>query len=233
VSKSSWFRRILLRLLGVKRAAPAEASPFVGEKGEMTDVPGLHTFHRAWCEPDVDWEAYRKILIPPANVEFLRKVTWWEDTTLADQCDERIRELAQFTRNEFVEAHRRNKHKYHLEVVDEADAGTVILEIALTEVVPTKAWLNAVAYAGTMMTFAKGAVAMEARLRDGGTGRVIAKFTDRRKGKRNLFGSVRDFTWYGHAKAIIREWAKLSVIITNAEADDVIEDQPPFELKPW
>jgi len=217
------------------KAGPAVLSAFFGapEEDGMVEVEGVETFHRTWAREDVDWMKFKKIVIPPVNTTYLRGMSWWDDTNLSGQDVEGIRELAEFTRKTFIEAHRNNKHKYRLEVVEAPDEQTVILELAITEIVPTKPWLNSVSFVGTMIAFDKGTVAMESRLRDGGTREVIAKFADREGGKTNLIGNVKDFTWYGHAKDIIREWADQSVAITNSEEQDVIEDSSAFEWKVW
>jgi len=223
---------IALILAGCK-APPIETTPFFGTTRGMVQAPEIETFHQLWYRPDVNWNKYKKIQIPPVNTQYLREMDWWEQTSLAKRDDKGIKELAEFTRQEFVKAHLANKHKYRLEVVDVPDDQTVILELALTEVVPTKAWLNFASFAGAMMTLAKGSAAIEGRLRDGKTKEVIAKFADREYGKQNLIGNIKDFGWYGHARDIIRDWAKQTVEITNAPPGVMVKDTSWFEWKLW
>lgn len=226
---------LLALALGGCKAQPGILTPFLGQPaGEgMVEVPEVKAFHRAWCKPDVAWEKYKSIYVAPVNTDYLREMSWWEGTNLSGQDEEGMRALAGFTRETFMEAHRNNTHDYRLEVVETPRDDSVILELALTEVVPTKAWLNTVAFAGLMMAVDKGIVSMEGRLRDGETEEIIAKFADREQGRSSLVGNVKDVTWYGHAKAIVREWGQQSVVITNAEADEVIKDSSAFELKMW
>ena len=40
-------------------------------------------------------------------------------------------------------------------------------------------------------------------------------------------------TWYGHAEAIIDEWAKQFVRVANQQPGEIIKDSPLFDLKPW
>lgn len=223
----------LAALVAGCKADPAEPTQFFGETEGMREVREVRTFHRTWIKPGVDWDGYRSIVIPPVNTRHLREMSWWEETSLAGSDREGIRELARRTRSEFIRAHRENIHPYHLEVLERPRADSVILEIALIEVVPTKAWLNSVSFVGAMVALDKGTVAMEARLRDGASREVIAKFADREAGKTNLIGNVKDFGWYGHAHSIVREWAEQSVEITNSEPEDIVEDSSPFELKVW
>jgi hypothetical protein len=45
--------------------------------------------------------------------------------------------------------------------------------------------------------------------------------------------NVKDLTWYGHAKAILREWADQFVKIANKQPGEIVKDSAPFDLKPW
>jgi hypothetical protein len=214
------------------KAAPTKTTAFLGGPEGMVSVPTVKTFHILWAKPKVNWDKFKKIHIAPVNMDYVRNMKWYEDLSMSSRDPEGIRDLAEYTRRTFIEAHRKNRHKNALSVVDRPDAETFVLELAITEVVPTNAWLNALGYVGIMMAVDKGSVAMEGRGRDGGTGEVVLKMADREKGKQSLV-SVKDLTWHAHARAIIEEWAEQSVAIVNAEEYAVVQDSSWWDWRPW
>ncbi len=242
-SKQPFLPRLsLLLLLGPAallpagcKAGPAEKlTDFFGEKGDMIEVKEVATFHTILIDPGpLDWDKYKKIHIAPVNVEYLKEMSWWEGLALDSPDKEGIGKLAEYTRDTFFKAHANNDHKNALFVADRPDGSeTLVLEIALTEITPTKVWLNTVTTAFAL-PIDKGVVAFEARLRDGGSKRILAKFADREAGKQNIIFNIKDFTWYSHAKALIKEWADQSVEITNSEEDELVSDSWGFEFWFW
>ena len=222
----------LCAVLAACKASPAQTTEFLGEQQDFQNVPEIKAFHKAWAKPGVVWDKYKTIYIAPVEARFLRERTAWQKMSFAEVNEQSVRDLAEFTRQTFVDAHRANTHKNRLEVVTKPQADSVILELAVTEVVPTNAWLNAVSLVGVMTAVDKGSVAIESRLRDASTNEIIAKFADRESGKQSLI-NVKDLTWYSHARDIIREWARQSVEVVNAKEGSEIADSSPFELKAW
>ena len=74
--------------------------------------------------------------------------------------------------------------------------------------------------------------AFEARMRDGATKEIVAMFADRESQKYSPV-NIKDLTWYGHARSIIREWADQFVRMANKQPGEIIKDSPPFDLRPW
>jgi len=218
-------------LVGCK-AKPIRTTAFLGTPDGMVNVPSVKAFHILWAKPKVDWDKFKKIHVAPVNTQHLTRMGWYDKMSMGSRDPKGVRDLAEFTRKALTDAQRKNRHKYALQVVDKPDAQTLVLELAITEIVPTKAWLNAVGYAALFMAVDKGSVAMEGRCRDAGTSEVVIKFADREKGKQSLL-NVKDLTWRSHAHAIIQEWAAQSVQITNAEEYEVIEDSSWWEWKLW
>ena len=214
------------------KAPPGKTSPFISETGGMVEVKEIEAYHRAWARKDVDWSRFKKICIPPVSTKYLQQRTNWQKCSFAEYDPQGVEQLAVFTRQAFIAAHRANQSSNRLEVVDRPDAKTVILEMAITELIPTKAWLNSISTAAVGWAPSKGLIAIEARLRDGANGQIIAVFADREQGKDSLF-NVKDFTWHSHVKTIIEEWARQSVEITNADEGTVISDSPAFDIKAW
>lgn len=214
------------------KSPPGKTTPFISDTAGMTPVKEIEAYHKAWAKNDVDWSRFKKICIAPVNTKYLRERTSWQKCSFAEYDPKGVEDLAVFTRQAFIAAHRANKNKNRLEVVAKPDASTLILEMAITELVPTKAWLNSISTAAIGWAPDKGLIALEARLRDGANGNIIAVFADREQGKESLF-NAKSFTWYSHVKSIIEEWAGQSVEITNAEEGTIISDSPAFEIKAW
>ena len=118
----------------------------------------------------------------------------------------------------------------------------LVLEVAITEVVPSKVTLNALGYApfgvGIAVKAIRGiakdrsSVAMEARLRDASTGEILATAADREAEQATLV-SARGLTWYSHAHGIVDAWARQFAQVANRRSGEVIEDTKIFTLKPW
>ena len=107
---------------------------------------------------------------------------------------------------------------------------TMILELALVELVPTKAFIHAVANfigflipgAQTIGLTGSGSVAIEGRIRDADTGKVIFKFADRQQDKTSIV-SIKDITWHGHAEEIIDDWAREFVELYDTPPTHIVK----------
>ena len=226
----------------IQKAKPASPSGFIPEKdlAKPSDLP----FQKAWRKADLDFRKYTEIYFAPWNVDFLREMTWWDKLERGEKVKEDAKELAGYARATFEAAFRDDK-THRMQVVDQPGPNTLIGEFALTEVIPNKVVLDALGYAagpivgpvGSVASSAQTAtthstVAFEARFRDGATNEVVALFADRESEKFSIV-NVKDLTWYGHAKSIIREWANQFVQLANQRKGQVIKDSEPFDLKPW
>jgi hypothetical protein len=221
--------------LGGCKADPAEEpTGFLGKKHPLYRYPTLECFQRIWYDKNFKgWDKFKKIYFAPVNVDYVINMNWWNHVSVEFDRKASIENLGKYMREAFIKAHKENKHpKYALKVVDKPDAETVVVEMAITEVVPTKVWLNAAGYFFLYSAIDQGVVAMEARIKDGATGKVFMKVMDREKGRITLV-NVRDLTWYSHAHVIMDDWAAQSVEFVNSEENDIIEDSSPFTLLPW
>jgi len=226
----------------IQKAKPASPSGFIPDKELQTpsDLP----FQKAWRKKDLDWRHYKEIYVAPWNTEYLRQMNWWEKLERGEKVKEDAKELAGYARGVFEEAFRKDP-KHRFTVVEQPGPNTLIAEFALTEVVPNKVVLDALGYAAGPAVGAAGTVAanvqtatthstvaFEARMKDGSTNEVVAMFADRESEKFSIV-NVKDLTWYGHAKAILREWADQFVKIANKQPGEIVKDSAPFDLKPW
>ncbi len=232
---------ILLVIFGLAgcatKAGPAPTAGFVAA-ARLTQPTGL-PFHKAWQKPEFDWGQYGTISVSPVNIDYLPQMDWWKKLERGQGFQADAKKLAEYTRQTFEEAFREDPNQ-RFQVVDAPQTDTLILEIALVEIVPSKIMLNTLGYApfvGSAFklirnTKSKSSVAFEARFRDAQTGEVVAQFADREFEKMSPV-NVKDVTWYGHAESILCEWADQFVRMVNRKEGEQIPDSKPFHLKPW
>ena len=224
-------------LAGCKAAPPLTGSGFADY--EKMTVPTDLPFQRAWMDPSVDWQRYHRIRIAEVNTEHLPKMKWAKETGNQEKVREDAGKLALYAQKTFERAFREDQ-RHRLEVTDQTNSETLVFELALVEIIPSKVALNTICYApfvGTAARIVKGwkyrsSVAFEARIRDGATGAVIAQFADREAEKAAPI-NVKDVTWYGHAESIVAEWAGQFVRVINRKPGEAVRDSKPFTLKPW
>lgn len=227
---------LLLAAAGCK-AAPGRSAGFADDT-RMTKPADL-PFQKAWIDPAVDWQRYRKIQIAPVDTAHLLEMEWAKQVDKKEKMREDAAKLALYAQEAFRRAFREDP-EHRFEVTDLADADTLVFELALVEIIPSKLAVNTLCYApflGTAVRIFRGmkhrsTVAFEARARDGGTGAVIAQFADREAEKVAVI-NVKDVTWYGHAESIVAEWARQFTRVFNRKPGEAVKDSQPFTLKPW
>ena len=222
------------------KAPPSEGAGFVPVQ-QMAKNPEL-PFNKAWFKEGVNWEQYRTIYIAPVNTDYLIQATWWQQGMRADQMQQDAREMATFMQTQFVSAFQ-NDPQHRFRVVLTPERGSLTLEMALTELVPSKVLLNAIetfgpygsGLAARVMergTEAQSAVAFEARLKDTDTGETLAMAADKEYVVARPI-DVKGFTWYANAKDVVKTWAQQFVDVANRRPGEIIKPASTFSLKPW
>jgi hypothetical protein len=221
------------------KAAPSKGAGFVPveQMAPQADLP----FQKVWFKKDVDFTRYKSIYIPPVNTQYLLESNWWQQNFRQGQMQEDLATMAQYMRDEFKTAFANDPNR-RFQVVEAPQQDSLTLELALTELVPSNVALSVLEYApyggGTAVrvmeraTGAESTVAFEAKMRDSGTGDILAMFADRQVKKIRII-DFKAFTWYAHGREIIREWAEQFVKLANKRPGEVIEGSRPFTLKPW
>jgi hypothetical protein len=218
------------------RADPAPVSTFLPDPERLVPQKAAFPFDRLWYDRKIDWERFKKIKVAHVDVSHIFKDSAWDIVNeeyiagLKKDTDA----LAVYMRGAFIKAIRDNP-KCGLEVTDTVDSGTVVLHLAITQLVPTKAAFNVMCTAAdffipgaSLLTMANaGCIAMEGKITDGKTDSVIAMFTDREKDKA-AFINLGSFTWYGNAYSITDDWAKEFAKL--AEEGEKAEKPFPFSF---
>ena len=145
-------------------------------------------------------------------------------------------------RTQFITAFQNDPH-HRLRVVMSPEKGSLTLEMAITELVPSKVLLNVIKVAGPYgsglaagalerRAEAQSTVAFEARVKDTDTGQTVAMFADRQYVTLRPI-DLKGFTWYGNAEDIVECWAEQFVDIANRRPGEFIKPVSRFSLKPW
>jgi hypothetical protein len=223
------------------KAQPAKDAGFV-DGASMSKDPAL-PFNRVWFKSGFDFASYTKLHVAPVNTSYMLKMTDWQKGERKEDIEKDLARLATYSQEAIKKAFR-DDPRHRFEVVDApaGDPKTLVLEMALTEVVPSKVALNALGYAPffiglgitAMRTVAKdvSSVAMEARVHAADSGEIVAMFADREQ-QQLAPVSVRGWTWYSHAETIIRQWATQFVQVATRKPGEKVKDTDPFTLQPW
>jgi len=222
------------------RAEPAAGTGFV-PMAELKSNPDL-PFNKAWFKQGVDFSSYRSIYVPGVNTRYMLDDTWWQTCMRRDKMEQDIKDVAAFLRQHLIDAFK-NDPKKRYAVVDAPGPGVLVLDVALTELVPSNPVIEALTLAApygsgvAVQAAARSAgnvasVAFEARLIDGGTRDTVAMFADREQAKA-AFVDLNALTWYGEAHVIITDWSGQFVAVMDRKPGEVVQPAPSFTLRPW
>lgn len=191
-----------------KMATPAPSSAFLKASGaDPSDRISRLPFDHSWRSPSSDPTHYKYIVVKPVSITWLRKEEWSDSRSeyIPDQKKylKDSRGLASYWTKSLKKAFSSPICSYYI-TDSTARPGTLILEVALTEVdfgIPP---------AGL------GSMAFEARVKDSATGKYIATAADRRVTISKLADFSKDT--YTHAnKEMIDQWSQQLMEASNKE----------------
>ena len=232
----------------VIEAPPAPDAGFLNDADKMKPQPEVAPFNRMWIAPDADFKRYTKVYVAAVDTHHVLAMTLWQEVNLRQyDVKKDIADLAVEFHDDLVKAFREDPKK-HYQVVDDVkqiDAQTLMIEAALVELVPSKAWLGVLGTAawaapvvvgvplGTAAAFADtGYVSMEVRMRGGDSGSVLFRAADRESGPMRVI-DARSMTWYGNTHEILGQWSDELVAFTNAAPGETVKHSADFTLSPW
>jgi hypothetical protein len=191
-----------------KIATPAPVSPFLTATGADTSgrIARL-PFDHSWRSPKAEAGNYKNIVVRPVSIHWLRKEQWGESESplvpdrkrYLKQCDV----LARYWTKSLRKAFSSPVCSYYI-TDDTSKPGTLILEVALTEV-----------------NFGRppaglGSMAFEARVKDAATGKYAATAADRRATVSKIAG-FNEKTLTKANQEIIDEWSQQLMEVSNKE----------------
>jgi len=205
--------------------------------------------HRAWGDPG-QIRKYDKIIVEVEISPSQLEQSWWAKQNirrLVASTESDMKYVADYTQKSFAEAFAKS-HDFKL--VKEPGPGTLALEFAIVQVVPNKPVMGAVSNLGSLTPIGLillpvklgmkgvsentgGAVAMESILRDSETGRILAVFADREKG-RVAFFNAKEFLVYGAVRDIIDQWtANIVTALDQIKAGEKVNVSHPVKFTPF
>ncbi|OGV34179.1 MAG: hypothetical protein A2020_16245 [Lentisphaerae bacterium GWF2_45_14] len=210
---------------------PAPVTSFLPNHQLLRAQKASFPFHRFWYDRNVDWNRFTKVKVEPVDISYMLANTWWQQINpgkIGSMRNDAV-QIASFMQNAFVNAVQQDP-LCNLRITDTVDSHTIVVRLALVQLVPTKAYLDAAGtVAGLLIPGASlvnilnhGSVAMEGMLIDGGDNHIVAMFTDRGTDESAII-DIEGLTWYGHAKDIIKNWA--------GEFAELSETHDPAKLK--
>lgn len=187
-------------------------------------------------------DRYDSVYVAPVDTNHLLHTdTTWEHVALRSHTayEHDVERIASYMRYALV----RDIQRYpgnRFAIVDCPGKHTLIVELALVELAPAQAPINTVFNAADFLLpgasiltfFGSGKIAIEGRLRDGATGKIVAMFADRRS---DIFSfiDVRSYTWYSGAMKNIDDWARQGSDFLHAPPNKIIRRRLPITLIPW
>lgn len=186
-------------------------------------------------------ENYKKILIKPINIDYLKKTGDWSHIQVSseDEIKKDAAELAAYFESRLREAFEKGEVKDYI-LAETPGPDTMSLEIALVEVIPTDVARNAagnvvgffVPGGGLVSAGAGGSIAFESRITDSATGEVLIMAKDRRKDKITPV-DIAGLTAYRHARQNINDWVDGFVYAFNSPIEEKVRVSAPITLSPW
>ncbi len=173
-------------------------------------------FQRVWYDAGADWGGFRTIAVHPVRIETMEMQAaipgMFEPASEKD-----LETVARYTRERIVRT-------TGGAASDAFGPGTLVLETTLVEVLPTRDHAS-----GRLKYDAE--VQLEARMRDGADGRVLATFLDRRDSRvRHAFQQT---DWELRTRWEIDRWAAGFAGALRFMEDGTLDSSRPFDFGKW
>ena len=136
---------LAMAMLAGCKATPAPDSGFLDDSGKMqsrTDSP----FAKGYWNREVSQQKYTRIYVAPVNTKYVMAQNIWEGASAAQARQEDIHkalnDMGLYMQDAFKKAAAEDPRR-RLVVVDKPGPNTIVLEMAIVQLVPSKAALNA------------------------------------------------------------------------------------------
>lgn len=221
------------------RTDPAPLSKFLPNHKLLVRQPDTFPFHYFYLKRSLRQYAY--VYVAPVDTQHLRESSGWAqfDMMLDGTLDKDVGELCDYTRNAYRYAFNKAEVKPRLKVVGRRDLpNTLILETAIISIVPSKAELNALGFAGSFVVpglgiatslVSSGSVTIECRVRDSKTGEILAMYADTERDPDALI-AVSRFTWTQTARINIKTIAEQTAALVSAKDYRTIRRDFPIQF---
>lgn len=240
------------------RAPAAPTTPFLSYGDQLHPWYDHAPWDAVWSSNPghimVRSDSVRKIYVAPVDTTYLNKTqdksgNWVATRTVAA---EDIQAITDLIRKDFIEAIKSHPQT-NLQLQDAPTSGTLILQLSLVELVPTRIGINGVADVGGLIVpgskaieeaagvgvqaaggeIASGTIAIEMKLTAGVGGAVLAEMKDRENDPASILPNYRDFEQYGWSRRTISDWAEQFADVFGTSASDKVSNSADVSLLPW
>ena len=247
------------------RAKPVPLTDFLPENERLVRRADTFLVHYTWLDTNaVATAEFENVYIAPFDVSRLRKGKGYDQlkdgavdkamsgydkvrANLVD-LDKAIDDLGEYGREVFVKTFRKHTRETNLRVVDDPKLPhTMVLEFAITAFVPTRAEIEVVGFVGGLFCpipgvglvadyLSAGSIAVECRVRDSGTGRIVAMFADT-EGEPSALLQYSKYAYTSGAKINLKKLAEECVLACKTKVEDRAGLRRSFPLDfialPW
>jgi hypothetical protein len=204
------------------------ASSFLPDASRMAPNDAF-PFARSWIDPSTDFTRYTAIVVAPVSLAYLRPVPAKEAGSVhPDARQESALQTAIHLTDSFAKpvAHDRTGR---LKLDRNARPGAVVIQMAIVQLMPSRPAAGALQPAmqptrgpassgtGRPVAVEPGSIAMETILRDGGSDKIVAMFSDERSAEiapTDLAAPSK----YGFTDQIVEQWAAEIVRVISRTA---------------
>lgn len=227
------------------KADPAPPAGFIEHPEHLKEWRDHAPFHGIWFQDKEKFDQIRSkfktVYFAPVTTDFIKEQGWWSALNTVDYETYRkdLKMLAKYAKKSMEKAFRHDPNKVQ-KVVKVPKKDSIIYEIAIVEVIATKAHINAIGSVlgtvvpggGLIKSSAKGSIAIEVKVYDGETNELMIAWADREQDPSTIF-SLADFSCFDHAKASIDTWAQQLVSLHNTTTKERVDDSSPFNFLPF
>lgn len=241
------------------RADPVKLTDFLPGNERLVRRPDTFPFHYSWMNTNAVLAAdFKNVYIAPFDVSYLRKGREYDrlkDKAMSGMdsvrdslidLDGAIDDLGDYGRKVFVQSFKAREKETMLKVVDDPSLpNTMILELAITAFVPTRAAVEVVGTVGSFFCpipgvglvadyLAAGSLAVECRARDSVSKEVVAMFADT-EGEPAALLQFSKYTYTSSAKINLKGIAAQTVECCVVEDASQLRRAFPFGFiaLPW
>ncbi len=233
---------VFVTACGVFKASPAPDAGFLKSPQKLTSSDRL-PFHAVWISEQYKarHQRYENLHIRKVDTSYLMRTGDWQHIRIKStvQIKRDVRRLAKRMKRVLEETFRESD-KCPFRLIDKPRPHTLVLELAIVELVPTDIVRNA---AGNVAGFivpggslaslgAGGSIAIEGRFVDADTKEVLLMFKDRESDHITPI-DLAGLTPYRHAEHHIQAWAEQLVELLAEAPEYAVEEDSPFRLLPW
>ena len=189
-------------------------------------------FQKSWSDAAYKIEDFDKIAIAPISTTYLRDLGWWDKKNASTYTEDRPdgpgqgldlggnqtmgRQMTRYFEEQIAAAFQNTKNsRFKLVDYGSIDKKTLVLAIALVEIVPVKKYLPGAQLLGDG-TLRGGTIAIEGQIKQGKTNKMMAMFKDRKVNTKDIdYMDGTQPSFYDFAKPIIKDWSALFVSLAN------------------